>query len=62
MALPVARLAILTHATPAGAAGQQASWIEFPAATFRRAANRRKTGKKTGKKTHKKSRWKSTSK
>jgi hypothetical protein len=58
VALPVARLAILTHATPAGAAGQQASWIEFPAAAFRRAANRKKTGKKT----HKKSRRKSTSK
>jgi hypothetical protein len=56
----------LTHATPAAAAGQQASSIEFPAAAFRRAANRkktgRKTGKKTGEKTHKKSRRKSGSK
>jgi hypothetical protein len=44
VAAPVARLALLTHATPAGAAGQQASWIEFPAETFCRAANCKKAG------------------
>jgi hypothetical protein len=50
VAAPVARLALLTHATPAGAAGQQASWIEFPAETFCRAENCKKaeeTRKKT---------------
>jgi len=45
-AVPVARLALLTHATPAGAAGQQASWLEFPAETFRQGANRKKTRRK----------------
>jgi len=32
-AAPVARLAALPHGTPAGAAGQQASLVEFAAET-----------------------------
>jgi len=43
VAVPVARLALLTHATPAGAAGQQASWLEFPAETFRQGVTRGKS-------------------
>jgi hypothetical protein len=42
-AVPVTRLALLTHATPAGAAGQQASSVEFPAETFRQVANHKKS-------------------
>jgi hypothetical protein len=42
-AVPVARLALLTHATPAGAAGQQASSMEFPAETSRQVENHKKS-------------------
>src|SRR5258708_24626039 len=48
--VPVSRLARLTHATPAGAAGQQASSVEFPAEMLRQLANHKKTRKKSSRK------------